>query len=131
MSEHTDCQHGIPCVSPYGFPPMRAFRDVFFFQGSKEKILLVHAHESRQVLDVSSSLGNENRSSNYESSSSGNENKSSDYESNSSRNNADAKKMLVDTTAFDIENDDIRTSYEYDTVSDVHPNIFEIMFAHG
>ncbi|GKC62826.1 hypothetical protein Tco_1095424, partial [Tanacetum coccineum] len=45
--------------------------------GSKEKILLVHAHESGQVLDVSSS------------------------------------------------------SYDNDTVSEVHPNMFEIMFAHG
>nr|GEU38009.1 hypothetical protein [Tanacetum cinerariifolium] len=74
--------------------------------------------------------GNENRSSNYKSSSSGNKNRSSDYESNSLGNNADAKKMLVDTTSSDIENDDTGISYDSDTISEVHPDMFEIMFAH-
>nr|GEW28948.1 NBS-containing resistance-like protein [Tanacetum cinerariifolium] len=39
--------------------------------------------------------------------------------------------MLVDTTAFDNENDDIGTSYDNDMVSEVHPDMFEIVFAHG
>nr|GEY73131.1 hypothetical protein [Tanacetum cinerariifolium] len=43
----------------------------------------------------------------------------------------DAKKMLVDTTAFDNENDDIGTSYDSDMVSEVYPDMFEIVFAHG
>ncbi|GJZ21570.1 hypothetical protein Tco_0558609 [Tanacetum coccineum] len=85
--------------------------------GSKEKILLVQEQESGQVLDVSKILGNENKSFNYE--------------SNNSGNDADAKKILVDTTASDIENDDIGTSYDSDTVSEVHPDMFEIVFAHG
>nr|GEV70988.1 hypothetical protein [Tanacetum cinerariifolium] len=99
--------------------------------GSKEKILLVQAHESGQVLDENSSLGNENRSSDYERNSSRNENRSSNHESNSSGNDAYAKKMLVDTTASDIENDDIGPSYDSDTVSEVHLNMFEIVFTHG
>ncbi|GKD66789.1 hypothetical protein Tco_1308897 [Tanacetum coccineum] len=48
-----------------------------------------------------------------------------------SGNDADAKKILVDTTTSDIENDDIGTSYDSDTVSEVHPDMFEIVFAHG
>ncbi|GKD35709.1 hypothetical protein Tco_1251218, partial [Tanacetum coccineum] len=51
--------------------------------------------------------------------------------SNSSGNDADAKKMLVDMIAYNIENDDIGTSYDSDTVSKVHPGMFEIVFAHG
>nr|GEV83198.1 hypothetical protein [Tanacetum cinerariifolium] len=85
--------------------------------GSKKKILLVQAQEFGQVLDVRNSLVNKNRS--------------SDYESNSLRNDTDAKKMLVDTTASDIKNDDIEYSYDSETVSEVHLDMFEIMFAHG
>ncbi|GJS07645.1 hypothetical protein Tco_0364441 [Tanacetum coccineum] len=73
----------------------------------------------------------ENSSSETPFSSSGNENRSSDYESNSLGNDADAKMMLVDTTASAIKTDDIRTSYDSDTVSEVHPNMFENVFAHG
>ncbi|GJU49703.1 hypothetical protein Tco_1219258 [Tanacetum coccineum] len=94
--------------------------------------LLFSKFKEDKVLDVSSSSGNGNKSSDYESSSSGNENRSSDYESNSLGNDSDAKKMLVDTTAFDIENDDISgTSYDSDRVSKLHSDMFEIVFSHG
>ncbi|GJT62446.1 hypothetical protein Tco_1005979 [Tanacetum coccineum] len=63
---------------------------------------------------------------------SGNENKSSDNESSSSGYNVtDAKKILVDTVASDIENADIGPSYNINTVSEVHHDMFENMFVHG
>ncbi|GKE12418.1 hypothetical protein Tco_1415969, partial [Tanacetum coccineum] len=60
-----------------------------------------------------------------------NENRSSDNESINSGNDADAKKILVDTTASNIENDDIKPSYDSDAVFEVHHNMFENVFAHG
>ncbi|GKB49766.1 hypothetical protein Tco_0900519, partial [Tanacetum coccineum] len=71
--------------------------------GSKEKIILVQAHESGQVLDESNSSGNENRS--------------SDKESSSLKGN-DA-------------NANIGPSYDSDTVSEVPHDMFENVFAHG
>ncbi|GKB23332.1 hypothetical protein Tco_0862733 [Tanacetum coccineum] len=95
------------------------------FQSRETKLPFRWQDQNLSVLDVSSSLGNENRSSNYESSSSGNENRSSDYESNSSRNDANAKKMLVDMAASDIGNDDIRPSYDSDSdISSDIPNMY-------
>nr|GEV08599.1 reverse transcriptase zinc-binding domain-containing protein [Tanacetum cinerariifolium] len=79
--------------------------------------LLFNKFKEDKVLDVSSILGNENRSSNYK--------------GNSLGNDVDAKKMLVDMSASDIKNDDIGTSYDSDKISEVHPDMFEIMFAHG
>ncbi|GKD32108.1 hypothetical protein Tco_1242886 [Tanacetum coccineum] len=70
--------------------------------GSKEKILLVQAHEPDQVLDESSSSGNENRSFDYKCNRSWNKNRSSDHESTSSGNDA---------------NTDIGPSYDSDIVT--------------
>nr|GEW57288.1 hypothetical protein [Tanacetum cinerariifolium] len=64
---------------------------------------LIACLHKEMVLDVSSSSGNENRSSNYK--------------GNRLVNDADVKKMLVDMSYPDIENDDIGTSYDSDTVS--------------
>ncbi|GJT60326.1 hypothetical protein Tco_1003859 [Tanacetum coccineum] len=47
------------------------------------------------------------------------------------RNDADAKKILVDMTASNIENADIKPSYDSDAVSEVHHNMFKNVFAHG
>ncbi|GJW19455.1 hypothetical protein Tco_0026891 [Tanacetum coccineum] len=75
-------------------------------------------------------LVNEDESSSSETifSRSENENISFDYESNSSGNDADAKKLLVYITASEIENADIRPSYDSDTVYEVSHDMFEKMF---
>nr|GEX33986.1 hypothetical protein [Tanacetum cinerariifolium]GEY62095.1 hypothetical protein [Tanacetum cinerariifolium] len=52
-------------------------------------------------------------------------------ERNSSENDADAKKILVDTVPSDIENVDIGPSYDSNTVFEVHHDMFENMFVHG
>ncbi|GJW36663.1 hypothetical protein Tco_0059583 [Tanacetum coccineum] len=77
----------------------------------------VDSSTSSEQLDESSNLGNEN--------------KSSDNESNSSGNDLDAEKILIDTTASDIENADIGPSYDSDTISEVNHDMFENVFAHG
>ncbi|GJW00310.1 hypothetical protein Tco_1555561 [Tanacetum coccineum] len=51
-------------------------------------------------------------------------------ESISLGNDANVEKILVDTVDSDIEKADIRPSYDSDTVSDVHHDTFEYMFAH-
>nr|GFB87888.1 hypothetical protein [Tanacetum cinerariifolium] len=61
-----------------------------------------------------------------------NENISYDNESSSLGDNAtNAEKILVDTVASDIEYADIRPSYDSDSVSKVHHDTFENVFAHG
>ncbi|GKC92084.1 hypothetical protein Tco_1157526 [Tanacetum coccineum] len=51
-------------------------------------------------------------------------------ESSSLGNDADAKNILVEMVASGIENDDVRPSYDSDPMSEVHHDIFEIVFAH-
>ncbi|GKC55596.1 hypothetical protein Tco_1083194 [Tanacetum coccineum] len=51
-------------------------------------------------------------------------------ESSSSGNDAYAEKILVETVASSIEHADIRLSYDSDTVSEVHHDTFENVFAH-
>ncbi|GJU37029.1 hypothetical protein Tco_1185383 [Tanacetum coccineum] len=51
-------------------------------------------------------------------------------ESNISGNDADAEKILVETVASNIENTDIEPSYDSDTMSEVHHDTFENVFAH-
>ncbi|GJU46240.1 hypothetical protein Tco_1203506 [Tanacetum coccineum] len=74
------------------------------------------AKESTDDSVTSSEQLDERRSSRNECNRSGNENRSSDNESISSRNDADA---------------DIGPSYDSDTMSEVHHDIFENMFVHG
>nr|GEU84476.1 hypothetical protein [Tanacetum cinerariifolium] len=50
-------------------------------------------------------------------------------ESSGLGNDEDAKKMLVDTVSYDIENAGIRPSYDSDTVSKVHHETFENVFS--
>ncbi|GKB54330.1 hypothetical protein Tco_0905083 [Tanacetum coccineum] len=50
-------------------------------------------------------------------------------ESSSSSIDADVEKILVDTVASDIENAAIEPSYDSDTVSEVHHDTFENVFA--
>ncbi|GJX13161.1 hypothetical protein Tco_0204919 [Tanacetum coccineum] len=52
-------------------------------------------------------------------------------ESNSSGNDADAEKILVEKVASGIEHADIGPSYDSDTVSGVHHDTFENLFAHS
>ncbi|GJY81094.1 hypothetical protein Tco_0493845 [Tanacetum coccineum] len=51
-------------------------------------------------------------------------------ESSSLGNDTDAEKTLVETVAFDIKNADIGPSYDSDTLSKVHHDTFENVFAH-
>ncbi|GKD26787.1 hypothetical protein Tco_1233001 [Tanacetum coccineum] len=51
-------------------------------------------------------------------------------ESNILGNDGDAEKILVETVASDIENTDIEPSYDSDTMSEVHHDTFENVFAH-
>ncbi|GKC85898.1 hypothetical protein Tco_1141615 [Tanacetum coccineum] len=90
------------------------------------------AKQSTVDSTTSSKQHNESNGSRNKCSKSGNENIRYENESSSSRDNATyAEKTLVDTVAFDIEYADIEPSYDNDTVSEVHHDTFENVFAHG
>ncbi|GJT41228.1 hypothetical protein Tco_0941093 [Tanacetum coccineum] len=52
-------------------------------------------------------------------------------ESSNSGNDADVEKILVDTVDFDVEYAHIGSSYDSDTVYEVHHDTFENVIAHG